>query len=57
MSDAPTRAYRKPAIERFGTFRELTQLGFAEANDFASAYGIAGCNSDDTETEYACGRS
>lgn len=57
MKDNNARTYRKPAVERFGTFRDLTQLGFAEATDFAGGFGIAGCNSDDTSSEYSCGRS
>ena len=37
--------YRKPAVERFGSFRELTQLGFSSASDGASIFAtISGSN-------------
>lgn len=37
--------YQKPAVEKFGTFRELTQLGLSSASDGASIFGIGspGC--------------
>jgi hypothetical protein len=34
--------YTKPALEKFGTFRELTQWGFSSASDGGSIFGI-GC--------------
>ena len=38
-------AYQKPLVEKFGSFRELTQLGFASSTDGASIFGIGspGC--------------
>ena len=38
--------YQKPKLERFGTFRELTQLGLEGGNDLFSGLGIPGCDSD-----------
>jgi hypothetical protein len=41
-------AYQKPLVEKFGTFRELTQLGISSASDGASIFGIGtspGCES------------
>ena len=37
--------YQKPALQRFGTFRELTQLGLASSTDGATFLGIGspGC--------------
>jgi hypothetical protein len=37
--------YSKPTLEKFGTFRELTQLGFFNASDGASGWGVTspGC--------------
>lgn len=57
MQHIKDNSYAKPVLERFGTFRELTRLGFSQGNDFSSFLGIpgAGCNSDDHETDYACG--
>lgn len=52
--------YSKPALQRFGTFRELTRLGWVPGTDFAVSLGIAtGCNPNDNETDYGCedGRS
>jgi hypothetical protein len=39
-------AYQKPLVEKFGSFRELTQLGFASSTDGASIFGIGspGCS-------------
>jgi hypothetical protein len=38
--------YQKPLLQRFGTFRELTQLGLASSTDGASFLGIGspGCS-------------
>ncbi len=38
--------YQKPALEKFGTFRDLTQWGFASASDGGSIFGISssGCS-------------
>ena len=37
--------YQKPTLEKFGTFRDLTRLGFNSASDGASFFGVAspGC--------------
>lgn len=42
----PVRMYEKPALEKFGTFRDLTQWGFANASDGGSIFGISssGCS-------------
>jgi len=43
--DGDSRKYVKPILERFGTFRELTQIGPATGADIATMFGIpAGCN-------------
>lgn len=39
--------YEKPALERFGTFRELTQLGLQGGTDLFGVEGIPGCNGDE----------
>jgi hypothetical protein len=36
--------YEKPVLQRFGTFRELTQWGFANASDGGSIFVISGCS-------------
>jgi hypothetical protein len=38
--------YQKPALEKFGTFRDLTQWGLASASDGGSIFGISstGCS-------------
>lgn len=38
--------YRKPQLEKFGTFRELTQWGLRSATDGGSIWGIGspGCS-------------
>jgi len=43
---SPVRMYQKPALEKFGTFRDLTQWGFASASDGGSIFGISsnGCS-------------
>ena len=33
--------YQKPMLEKFGTFRDLTRLGFSSASDGASIFGVA----------------
>lgn len=37
--------YQKPVLEKFGSFRELTQWGFQNASDGGSIFGIGspGC--------------
>lgn len=37
--------YQKPSLEKFGSFRDLTQWGFASASDGGSIFGISssGC--------------
>ncbi len=53
--DGEGRQYIKPALERFGTFRELTQLGSAVGSDIAAVFGIpAGCNEGDPSS-FGCG--
>lgn len=36
--------YSKPQIQKFGTFRELTRVGWKQASDGLSILGIGGCN-------------
>lgn len=38
--------YQKPTLEKFGSFRDLTRLGFASSTDGASIFGIGspGCS-------------
>ena len=41
--------YQKPEVQKFGSFRDLTQLGFANATDGMSILGIGtspGCYTD-----------
>lgn len=47
--------YEKPRLDRFGTFRELTQLGSTRDSDFASVFGITSCNPNDKESKFGCG--
>ena len=48
-------AYAKPALERFGTFRELTRIGADAGSDIGSVYGIPGCNGQDTQDpDFGC---
>lgn len=37
--------YQKPVLQRFGTFRELTQIGLNNSTDGGSIFGISspGC--------------
>ena len=47
--------YEKPSLERFGTFRELTQIGAAAGNDIASVFGLdAGCDPGNSDPDFAC---
>ncbi len=39
--------YEKPALERFGTFRDLTQLGLTGGTDLFGVEGIPGCDADE----------
>ncbi len=34
------RVYQKPKVERFGTFRELTQIGFEGSSDGYTICGV-----------------
>lgn len=36
------RVYQKPKVERFGTFRELTQIGLQGSSDGYTICGIGG---------------
>ncbi|MGH7649118.1 MAG: lasso RiPP family leader peptide-containing protein [Gemmatimonadaceae bacterium] len=36
------RVYQKPKVERFGTFRELTQIGLQGSSDGFTICGIGG---------------
>lgn len=59
MHEIGGAAYTKPKLERFGTFRQLTQIGAALGNDISAVFGIpAGCNEGD-DSEFGCngGRS
>ena len=40
------RVYQKPKVERFGTFRELTQIGLQGNSDGYTICGIGGTGSD-----------
>lgn len=47
--------YEKPALQRFGTFRELTRIGPETGADLGSVFGIAGCNGQDTSGgDFSC---
>lgn len=52
--------YTKPTLERYGTFRELTQVGFQGASDgvtFNGAGGPAtgnGCTQDPNTGQICC---
>lgn len=59
-----TNGYEKPTIERFGTFRELTRMGFPfgsfGSNDmpgFSSQGGDSGGTGSNAETGDPGGRS
>lgn len=34
--------YQKPRLDRFGSFRELTQVGFSGASDGTTFIGVTG---------------
>lgn len=50
LSNMECLVYQKPAVQKFGSFRELTQVGFLASSDGASALGIgndgSGCWTD-----------
>ncbi len=47
--------YKKPTLERFGTFRELTLIGPAGGNDIGSVFGLdAGCTPNTNDPDFAC---
>jgi len=47
--------YVKPQLERFGTFRQITQIGAEGGNDAGSVFGIPGCNGlDDEDPDFGC---
>lgn len=53
--DGEGSKYVKPTLERFGTFRELTQIGAAVGSDISAMFGIpAGCNPGDP-SGFGCG--
>ncbi len=53
--DSTRMAYQKPAVERFGSFRELTKIGPSQGNDIGSVFGLdAGCNPNTTDPDFAC---
>jgi hypothetical protein len=46
--------YKKPKVEKFGSFRELTQFGNAGANDILAQIGIGDGNCWDTRWGTNC---
>ena len=46
--------YQKPALQRFGTFRELTRIGPDAGADLGSVFGISGCNGQDAQSDFGC---
>lgn len=53
--EAQSGAYRKPALERLGSFRELTRIGAAAGDDISAVFGLgAGCNPDTDDPDFAC---
>jgi len=46
--------YSKPAVQKFGSFRELTQLGFSSASDGASIWGISSPGCETFGVELGC---
>lgn len=46
--------YNKPVLERFGTFRELTQLGPSGGSDVAGVLSLT-CNPNTGDADFACG--
>ncbi len=49
--------YQKPSLEKFGTFRDLTQWGFSSASDGGSIFGIGspGCQTTIRRNTYSIG--
>jgi len=49
--------YQKPSLEKFGTFRDLTQWGLSNASDGGSIFGIGspGCTTTIGRTTYTIG--
>jgi hypothetical protein len=48
--------YKKPMLERFGTFRELTQVGWASINDGGTMLGARyGCTEYNEQGGYFVG--
>jgi hypothetical protein len=58
MQDNPEKAgprYTKPAVERFGTLRQLTLIGPAAGDDIGSVFGLTvGCNQNTGDPDFAC---
>jgi hypothetical protein len=48
------KVYERPAVTRFGTFRELTRFGPDSGGDVGSVFGIAGCSAENTGNEFGC---
>jgi len=46
--------YEKPQLQRFGTFRQLTQFGPDGGSDIGSISGIDGCSSENNGNELGC---
>jgi len=46
--------YRKPALTRYGTFRDLTRVGPIGGSDIGSVFGIAGCEPTDRDPDFRC---
>ena len=47
--------YQKPALTRYGSFRQLTLFGLDSSTDGASIFGIAGCSTTWKGTTYEIG--
>lgn len=61
MNQPKDSAYTTPRLDRFGTLRQLTQLGSTQSDDFLAGFGASsptGCNAGD-DSKYGCsdGRS
>lgn len=55
MKSSKQSSYHPPILERFGTFRELTQIGPSLGNDFSILFGIdSGCD-EEQSGDYGCG--
>lgn len=51
-----TKAYAKPKVTRFGTFRGLTQLGPSSGSDVATVFGLSPtCNNNTGDPTFSCG--